>query len=467
MTASSHRLPLREMLAFGCGDFASVLYWQTFMKYLPYFYTDIFGLTAATLATMLAVSRIWDGVNDPVIGLLADRTESRWGKFRPYILFGCVPFALVGVLTFTTPGFGPAGRLLWAYVTYNALMMLYTLINIPYTAMLGVMTDDATERTRLSSIKFLFAFSAGIVVSATLLPLVRWFGGDSPQRGWTLVFVLYGLLAVIFFLITFRGTRERIRPGADEQISIRRDLRLLLANRPWLLLLATTLTFILSVAVRSSVSTHYFKYYIYDGRPDQTLAFLGFSFTLDGLVSLFNTAGQVCSVAGVFLVGLVANRFARKPLFIALSTVSILTTAAFVLLPPDRLGLIFSLELLGALASGPLAVLLWAMYADTADYGAWRYGRRTTALVFSASMMGQKFGWAIAAFFAFKLLASVGFEANVVPSAEVRRSLVLLMSLIPAALGLVSIILCALYPLNEQRMLRISRHLAKRRAAHA
>ena len=169
---TSEKLPLREKLAYGCGDFASCLYWRTFMVFLPIFYTDVFGITAASLGTMLLVSRIWDGVNDPIIGILADRTESRFGKFRLYVIYGCVPFAVLGVLTFTTPDFSMSGKLVWAYITYNGLMMLYTLVNIPYTAMLGVMTTTAAERTQLSSMKFVFAFSAGIVVSATLLPLV-------------------------------------------------------------------------------------------------------------------------------------------------------------------------------------------------------------------------------------------------------------------------------------------------------
>lgn len=460
-----HRISFREKLAYGCGDFASVLYWQTFMKYLPFFYTDIFGISAAALATMLMVSRVWDGVNDPMIGLLADRTETRWGKFRPFILFGCVPFAIAGVLTFTTPGFGPAGKLVWAYLTYNALMMLYTTVNIPYTAMLGVVTGDQVERTRLSSVKFICAFTAGMVVSATLLPLARWLGGEQAQRGWSLAFMIYGAVAVVFFLITFFGTRERIKPGAGEEKSVKRDLRLLVTNRPWLLLLATTLTFILFVAVRSSVSTHYFKYYIYDGRPEQELPFLGFTFTLDGLVSTFNTMGQACSVAGVFLVGLIASWVPKKPLFIGLFLISIAACAVYLVLPPGRLDAIFLFEALGSFASGPLPVLLWAMYADTADYGEWKNGRRTTALVFSASTMGQKIGWALAAFFAFKLLASVGFQANVVPSDEVRHSLVLLMSVIPAALGLLSIGLFLLYPLNDRRMEEIGEALQARRAA--
>src|SRR5688572_23967436 len=158
MDETQDKLPLRETLAYGCGDFASVLYWQTFMKYLPFFYTDVFGLTAAALGSMLLFSRVLNGLSDPVIGVWADRTQTRFGKFRPFILFGCVPFVVVGVLTFTTPNLGPSGKLIWAYATYNLLMLLYTVVNIPYTAMLGVMSANPAVRTRLSSVKFMFAF---------------------------------------------------------------------------------------------------------------------------------------------------------------------------------------------------------------------------------------------------------------------------------------------------------------------
>ncbi|HYP16311.1 MAG TPA: glycoside-pentoside-hexuronide (GPH):cation symporter, partial [Opitutus sp.] len=272
---TQEKLPLREKLAYGCGDFASCLYWRTFMVYLPFFYTDVFGISAAALGTMLLVSRIWDGINDPIIGMFADRTETRWGKFRPYIIYGCVPFAIFGVLTFTTPDLSPTGKLVWAYIAYNGLMMLYTTVNIPYTAMLGVMTTTASERTQLSSVKFVFAFSAGIAVSATLLPLVDLLGAGNAQRGWQLAFVVYGLVAIGFFLITGFGTRERIKPAPDANTSVFRDLKFVFTNKAWVLLTATTLTWILFVGLRSSVSAHYFKYYIYNGNPDASLPFLG------------------------------------------------------------------------------------------------------------------------------------------------------------------------------------------------
>jgi GPH family glycoside/pentoside/hexuronide:cation symporter len=457
------KLPLREKLAYGCGDFASCLYWRTFMVFLPIFYTDVFGITAAAVGTMLLVSRIWDGVNDPIIGMLADRTESRFGKFRPYIIYGCVPFAILGVLTFTTPDFAPSGKLIWAYLTYNGLMMLYTTVNIPYTAMLGVMTTTATERTQLSSMKFVFAFSAGIVVSATLLPLVDALGAGNAQRGWQLAFVVYGLIAIGFFLITGFGTRERVKPVADKDTSVVRDLKYVFTNKAWLLLTATTLTWILFVGLRSSDSAHYFKYYIYNGAPDSSLPFLGYNFTLTGLLSAFTTVGQTASVAGVLLTSFLSVRFAKRPLFLVLFAISIICTASYYFLPAGSLGAIFLIEILGNLSGAPLPVLLWAMYADTADYGEWQSGRRTTALVFSASTMSQKIGWALAAFIALHLMSFAGFQANVVPTTEVKDSIVLLMSMMPAAVGVLSILIFLFYPLTDKRVNEINEELRLRR----
>ena len=459
----SKDLRLPEKLAYGCGDFASCLYWRTFMVYLPIFYTDVFGLTAAAVGTMLLVSRIWDGINDPIIGMLADRTESRWGKFRPFILFGAVPFAIFGVLTFTTPDLGTTGKLVWAYLTYNGLMMLYTTVNIPYTSMLGVMTTTAKDRTQLSSIKFIFAFTAGLVVSATLLPMVDWFGRGNEQLGWQLAFVVYGVVAVGFFLITFLGTRERIKPAPDAAASVFRDLKYVFTNRAWVLLTATTLTWILFVGMRSSVSAHYFKYYIYNGSSDTALSFLGRDFTLTGLLSSFNGIGQAASVAGVLMTSFLSVRFAKRPLFFSLFSISILCTASYYFLPPGQLGAIFAIEVLGNISGAPLPVLLWAMYADTADYGEWKTGRRTTALVFSASTMSQKIGWALAAFIALQLMDLSGFQANVAPTEDVKDSIVGLMSLYPAAIGVLSMVIFAFYPLTDRRVEELNEELKLRR----
>lgn len=469
MTNPGSPLRAREKFCYGFGDFASVLYWQTFMVYLTFFYTDVFGLAAAAAGAMIGLSRGLDAFFDPVMGMVADRTQTRWGKFRPYLLWLCVPFAIFGVLTFTVPHLASSGKLIWAIVTYNGLMLLYTAINIPYTAMLGVISPNPNDRTTLSSIKFTGAFTAGMIVSASLLPLSDKLGHGSASRGWRLTFMIIGVVAIVSFLITFFNTRERVQPPPAQKTSVGRDLADLVSNAPWLVLLAATITFILFVAARGSVTVHYFKYYV--GNQAVTLPswlpWLGGrqEWHLEGLVSAFNTSGQLASLLGVLLVPFFARAVGRKTAFISMFLVAIVSTAAFYFLKPNQLGLIFGLNLLGSLTGGPLSVLLWAMYADTADYSEWKRGRRATGLVFSASIFAQKQGWAIGAWVALGLMASVGFKANVAQTPESLHGLLLLMSIIPAALGLVSVLLLAFYPLNESKMRQVGADLASRRAA--
>ncbi|HTX65540.1 MAG TPA: MFS transporter [Opitutaceae bacterium] len=465
----SDRLPLREKFCYGFGDLASVLYWQTFMVYLTYFYTDVYGIAALAAGTMLGLSRATDAFFDPIMGMIADRTETRWGKFRPFLLWFCVPFAVTGVLTFTTPAFGGTGKLVWAWLTYNALMLLYTAINIPYTAMLGVLSPDPNERTTLSSVKFVGAYAAGMIISASLLPMATRLGAGNDARGWQRAFVLVGCAAVVFFLITFFNTRERVRPPAAQKTTVWRDLGDLLTNGPWLILLATTITFILFVAVRSSVTTHYFKYFVGTQKitlPAWVPEFGGTQeWHFEGLVSVFNTTGQLVSLLGVILVPFYARWVGRKAAFISMFTVGIASTAAVYLARPDQLGLIFGLNLLGSVTGGPLSALLWAMYADTADYAEWKRGRRATGLVFSASIFSQKQGWAIGAWVALGLMSSVGFKANVAQTPETLHGLRLLFTLIPAAIGILSILIVIFYPLPEATMTRIGAELKARRAA--
>lgn len=463
MSSDNNKLLMREKISYGFGDLASVLYWQTFMLYFTYFYTDIFVIPAAAAATLFLMSRIFDGVNDPLMGMLADRTKTRWGKFRPYILWLCVPFAIVGVFTFTVPNFGPTGKLIWAYVTFNLIMMLYTAINIPYTALLGVISADSNERTTVSSVKFIFAFLAGTIVSFTLLPMTKKLGGGNDPRGWQLSFIIYGIAAIIFFLITFKGTRERVQPPSTQKSSVKKDLHELITNGPWLILLATTITFILFVAVRSSVTVHYFKYVI--GSRELSFPFFGKRiYDFNTITSLFNGVGQIASLIGALLVSLVAKKIGKKKAFIILFVIAITSTAAFYFMTAEQIALIFVLQFTGSITGGPLSVLLWAMYADTADYAEWKRGRRATGLVFSASTMSQKMGWAIGAYIALMLMSQVGFQPNQAQTAESLRSLIMLFSLIPAGLGILSLlILSIIYPLNDKRVAEIGVELKERR----
>jgi GPH family glycoside/pentoside/hexuronide:cation symporter len=458
--------------------------------------------------------------------MIGDRTKTRWGKYRPFLLWLCVPFALAGVLTFTTPGdtmvvrlesgfagfvragFGVmavgfqglgrlmhalhlgyisgacenitsmanslkaevTGRLIWAFFTYNALMLLYTAINIPYTAMLGVLTPNPNDRTSLSSIKFVGAFLGGIIISFGLLKCVKWLGPNNPAMGWQLSFTVIGVAVVAFFLVTFFNTRERVSPPKAQKTSVLRDLGDLFTNWPWIVLLATTITFILFVAARGSVTVHYFKYYV----GNQTVSLPSWlpsvggtqQWQFDDLVSWFNGTGQIASLLGVIALPFFVNKVGKKIAFVSIFIIAIACTASFYLLKPDQLLLIFGINLVGSFTGGPLSALLWAMYADTADYAEWKKGRRATGLIFSASIFSQKQGWAIGAAVALGLMSSVGFQANAAQSPESLNGLLLLMSLIPAGIGVLSLfIFVPLYRLNEAKITQISTELKSRRAS--
>ena len=228
------KLSLREKIGYGFGDAASSMFWKLFSMYLMFFYTDIFGIPAAAVGTMFLITRIWDAAFDPLVGVLGDRTDTRWGKFRPYLLWVAIPFGIIGVLTFTTPALGTGGKLIYAYATYSLMMMIYSLINVPYASLMGVMTADGKERTTLATFRFIFAFAGSLVVLAAAEPLVKVFshvggGGPSLQRGWQLSAAVFAVLAVVLFWLTFIWTRERIKP-VTQKTSLKHDLADLCRN---------------------------------------------------------------------------------------------------------------------------------------------------------------------------------------------------------------------------------------------
>jgi GPH family glycoside/pentoside/hexuronide:cation symporter len=294
--------------------------------------------------------------------------------------------------------------------------------------------------------------------------MVKYFGGENEARGWQLSFVVYGVAAVIFFLIAFRGTKERVQPPKSQKSSIKQDIYELITNRPWLILLATTITFILFVAIRGSVTVHYFKYVI--GTQHLTVPFLGEGdYDFETLTSAYNTIGQISSFIGVLIVSWFAKVVGKKRAFIIIFIVAIVSTGAIYFLTAQQLLLIFILQITGSMTGGPLSVLIWAMYADSADYGEWKRGRRATGLVFSASTMSQKFGWAFGAFVALSLMSQVGFSPNQVQSESSINGLIALFSIIPAAFGILATIIILFYPLNDKRVDEIVKELQERRLA--
>ncbi len=449
METRSNRLSVKEKIGYGLGDAASNFYWQMFMNFLLFFYTDVFGISAAAAGTMFLVVRIWDTANDPLMGLIADRTESRWGKFRPWLIWGALPIGIIGVLTFTTPGFGMTGKLVYAYITYSLMIMAYTVVNIPYSALMGVMTPDSMERTSLSSYRFVLAMAATFVVQGATLPLVKALGGESQAAGFQRTLMIYSVAAVALFYLTFRLTKERVRPPQAQKTPLRNDLRDLSHNGPWLVMFLIGIFALTYNCIRSGAVIYYFKYYV--GR--------------ESLTSAFMMAGTAAVIVGIMLTNFFASRFGKRNLYIALMGVTTVLTTLFYFVPRENIVAVFGLHIAISFFLAPTAPLIWAMYADTADYSEWKWNRRATGLVFSAASFAQKMGYTIGGALAGWLLAYFGFKANVVQTEATQNGIRLLISVIPAVGSALAAAAACFYTLDEPFMKRIEADLAKRRAS--
>lgn len=270
------RLSRRERIGFGLGDAGFNFYWAIIGSYLVFFYTDVFGLTAAAAATMVTVTRLIDALTDPLIGAIADRTNSRWGKFRPYLLWGALPMMAAAVLTLSTPDLNDTGKLIWAYATYSAMMLAYTVLNMPYNSLSAVLTAHPQERNKLNSTRFFFAYLTGILVGAATPDLAEYFGGGDrySARGWQMTMALYATIATGLFVVTFLSTRERIAPAPTQARSNPlQDLKDLLLCRPWLVLFALALVFMVTMTLRGSSAAYYFRYFV--ERPDLLGSYVG------------------------------------------------------------------------------------------------------------------------------------------------------------------------------------------------
>ncbi len=454
------KLSLKEKIGYGFGDAASSMFGKLFSMYLMFFYTDIFGISAVVVGTMFLVTRIWDAAFDPLVGILADRTETKWGKFRPYLLWMMIPFGIIGVITFSTPAFTASGKIIYAYVTYSLMMMIYSMINVPYASLLGVMSSDGKERTTLATFRFIFAFGGSLLVLAAAEPLVDFFSkmGGGPvnlQTGWQLAAVVFAIVAIIFFWFTFSWTRERIKPIA-EKTSLRHDLKDLWINRPWFILLGAGIASIFFNSIRDGAAIYYFKYYVQTQGAFQINS-LNLTITLS---SLYFVLGQAANIVGVVLAKPVSDRMGKKGTFLSAMLLATVFSIFFYFIDRSNSTLIFIMQFLISLCAGITFPLIWSMYADAADYSEWKTKRRATGLIFSASSMSQKFGWTIGGALAGWLLGYYGFKANVEQTQTAQNGIRMMLSFYPAIGTLMGVVFMLIYPLNEKMMVKISTELS-------
>ncbi len=457
-------IKLTEKIGYGFGDMASSMFWKLFGAYLMIFYTDVFGLPAAVVGTMFLITRIWDSAFDPIVGVVADRTHSRWGKFRPYLLWLAVPFGIIGILTFVTPDWSPTGKLIYAYVTYSLMMMIYSAINVPYASLLGVISPNPKERNTLSTYRMTFAYIGSFIALLLFMPLVNFFSGNSKeladqQTGWTMAVVVIAILCIVLFFGCFAWTKERVKPIKETQNPLKEDLKDLFKNKPWWILLGAGVAALVFNSIRDGATVYYFKYFVVE-EDYATVSFFGMSFVLSGL---YLALGQAANIIGVIAAAPVSNRIGKHNTYMWAMIIATVLSVIFYWFDKEDLIWMFVFQALISVCAGSIFPLLWSMYADCADYSELKTGNRATGLIFSSSSMSQKFGWAIGTAVTGWLLGFFGFQANAVQSEEAISGIKMFLSFLPAIGTILSVVFISMYPLTENKMKDITTELEHKR----
>ncbi len=464
MNEIAGKLSLKEKIGYSVGDTASNLFFQTFIFFLLYFYTDVFGIPASAVASIFLIGRIWDAVNDPMMGMIADRTSTKMGKFRPYLLYAALPFGILGFIMFITPAISTHGKIIYAFITYNCMMMIYTVINVPYSALMGVISPDSQERTVVSSFRFVAAFFGQFIVQFAVLRLVTLFGKGNENAGWQWAMAVMAGLSVLLWLVTFSTTKERVKPIQQKKNPLKQDLSDLFKNIPWVLIGSATIFQLLFNVIRGGSIMYYFKYFV----QDQTLSLLGGDrvYSYQSLTSAFLLMGTLATILGAVATSVFSKRFGKSRCYYGFLGIAAVCSALFYVLKPQDIVLMFVLQIVGSFAVGPASVLQWAIYTDTADFSEWKTGRRATALIMAASLFCLKLGIALAGSIQAWILSYNGFVANVAQSAKSLLGIKMLMSVYPAIAGVVAVALMVFYPLNNTKMLLIEHDLAAKRKSN-
>ena len=451
-------LTFKEKVGYGLGDMASNFYMGFFGLFLLYYYTDVFGISPAAAATMLLVTKIVDAVSDPAMGLIADRTDSRWGKYRPYLLFVAVPYALLGYLLFLGPELSDIGKLIYAYVTYTLVMLAYTAINVPYSALLAVISPVAEERTKATQFRFVFASLGTLCVGAFATPLVGLLGGGDEVRGFRLTIILFAVLSVMIFWITFASTRERVRPTHHDS-TIGEDFSALLRNVSWIVLVATGILVVVGLVARFASIVFYLKYYMQDGGASVFLIF--------DKTALLTSCGLIGQLIGALMTPMLAVRFEKHHLVLGMNLLHAVLLAICFTIPPDQYAAIVIVHSLGIFTFGVIITLLFSMYTDCAEYGEWRTGKNTAGLTVSASMFSLKFGSAVGGALPGFMLAWFGFVANEIQTDTAITGIRLMFNVLPAIFFVAAALLMYFYRIDRKTLTQIEAELHDRRSGTA
>ena len=463
-------ITLKDKVGYGFGDMASSMFWKIFGMYLAFFYTEVFGISAAAAGTMFLITRLWDSFYDILVGIAADRTKSKWGRYRPYLLWFAIPFAVMGAFTFFVPDFGNTGKLIYAYVTYSFMMIIYSTINVPYASLLGVMSSEPKERNVLSSYRMSFAFIGSFITFMLLQPLVDYFGKGGARSAvenistepmaWTKSVAIIGAICVVLFYLCFRYTKERVvEIKQSENISVKEDLKLLMRNNPWWILVATGLAALIFNALRDTVAVFYFKYHIID---NYRMGATGWT-----LATIYFLVGQAANIVGVAIAPTLSNKFGKKNTYIIAMVIAAFLSCGFFFI--DNITGIMALQITISICAGYVLPLLWSMFSDICDHQEITTGHRSSGLIFSSSSMSQKIGWAIGPAMVLWIMAAFGYvapggtEAIVQPDSAI-FGMKLLISFLPAVACLLAVVGMMFYPLSDEKVKENAVELNKKRA---
>ncbi|MCB1122190.1 MAG: glycoside-pentoside-hexuronide (GPH):cation symporter, partial [Verrucomicrobiae bacterium] len=440
------------------------LFFKVFASFLVFFYTDVALVSAGAISVMLVVTRFFDALNDPVMGLICDRTKSPHGKFRPWLRWMILPYAVSGILLFTVPDLGETSKLIYVYATYTLALVFYTSINIPYGALMGVITPHSHERTSLATFRFYGAYASNFIVQGSILFLALYFSfgkgvdGNASQSGYTLTMATYAVTAAGLWLFVFYNTKERVMPPKGQKSDLKKDLSQLLQNKPWVAIVIIGVSSIIWIALRDAAILFYFKYYVV-GQVEEGGRF-------EKLATSFNLLGTAATIAGVACTNFFTNILGgKKYAFFWLTVIVAFTAGIYYFAGPGDIALIMIIQAITSFLMGPLMPLFWSMIADTADYSEWKFGRRFTGLTFSAGTFSQKVGWAIGPALGAKLLDYYGYVPNAPQSSDTIQGLRMMMSVIPSVIGIGAAGLVLLYGINRKLEKQIEAELADRKTA--
>ncbi|WP_438864891.1 MFS transporter [Neptunicella sp.] len=483
-TIPSHKLSVTEKIGYSLGDLAANLVFQTLVTFIAFFYTDVYRIPASSATTIIFTCGILGAfVFNPLIGLLADRTRTRWGKFRPWILFTSVPFGVLALMAFSTPDFSPDGKIYYAFATYLLLMFVYSANNLPYAALSGVITGNMADRNSMSAYRFVAVMVAQFIIQALLLPLVLMAGDGDKAVGFEKVMTFLSIVGIICFLITFLTTKERIVPKPEQESTIKEDFSDLFKNIPWLIMLTVTVMVFITLALKGGTYVYYFKDYADAGQIAIFLDDIGFNTFIAGITSvfsnfhwpddpatsafsLFNACGIILMIVGIGFSKPLADRFGKRDVFAVALFISTLFVLAFYFFSAQSIGLMFISQILHGFFYGITIPLLWAMIADVADYSEWKNNRRATAIIFSAMIVGLKVGLTLGSALVTNILDSFNYNPDLaVQAANTINGVKLAVSVYASIPFLLAFACMFAYRINKDMEQKIERELAERRNA--